>query len=219
MLTQEQLDQITRLVNEAILANFPVEVEHMAREKAVGAGAMAHGQAAIRPDDAISGVLIYGNVFVRASRGRFGAVQMNSGRDNIIANNLVIECAQGITGGWNAGNGAWQELRASKPPPDFITSALYLSRYPAMAAMLTTPGNNYAWRNVFYRSGATGDPGNIDYGQRDPGFVDAAKGDWRLKPDAAPYGDIGFRPIPMEEIGLYQDTNRSGLPANAKPER
>jgi alanyl-tRNA synthetase len=41
MLTQEQLDQITHLVNEAILANFPVEVEHMARDKAVGAGAMA----------------------------------------------------------------------------------------------------------------------------------------------------------------------------------
>ena len=41
MLTQEQLDQITRLVNEAILSNFPVEVEHMAREKAVGEGAMA----------------------------------------------------------------------------------------------------------------------------------------------------------------------------------
>ena len=184
----------------------------------VGAGAMAHGQSAIRPDDAISGVLIYGNIFVRASRGRFGAVQMNSGRDNIIANNLFIECAQAITGGWNAGNGAWQELRASKPPPDFITSALYLSRYPAMATMLTTPGNNYAWRNVFYRSGATGDPGNMDYGQRDPGFVDAAKGDWRLKPDAAPYGDIGFRPIPMEEIGLYQDTFRSGLPANVKAE-
>jgi alanyl-tRNA synthetase len=41
MLTQEQLDQVTRLVNEAVLSNFPVEVEHMAREKAVGAGAMA----------------------------------------------------------------------------------------------------------------------------------------------------------------------------------
>jgi len=41
MLTQEQLDHVTRLVNEAILSNFPVEVEHMAREKAVGGGAMA----------------------------------------------------------------------------------------------------------------------------------------------------------------------------------
>jgi len=41
MLTQEQLDQVTRLVNEAILANYPVEAEHMAREAAVAGGAMA----------------------------------------------------------------------------------------------------------------------------------------------------------------------------------
>ena len=41
MLTQEQLDQITHLVNEAILANYPVQVEHMSRDKAVGEGAMA----------------------------------------------------------------------------------------------------------------------------------------------------------------------------------
>jgi len=41
MLTQEQLAQVTRSVNEAVLANYPVRVEYMARETAIAAGAMA----------------------------------------------------------------------------------------------------------------------------------------------------------------------------------
>ena len=41
MLTQEQLEQISRLVNEAILANYPVRVEYLEREKAIQSGAMA----------------------------------------------------------------------------------------------------------------------------------------------------------------------------------
>ena len=185
----------------------------------VGAGAMAHGQSAIRPDDAISGLLIYGNVFVRSSGGRFGAVQLNSGRDNIIANNLFIDCARGITGGWYPDNWCWQAIRDNKPAPGIITSALYRSRYPAIATMMMAPGKNFVWRNVFFRSGVAGDvtnmdlAANADYGSRDPGFADAANADWRLKPAAKPYADIGFRPIPMDEIGLYQDAYRAGLPA------
>ncbi len=192
-----------------------------------GVGAMACGQAAIRLDDAISGMLIYGNIFIRSANGHFGAVQMNSGRDNIIDNNLFIDCSRGITGGWRQGNTVWQAVRAGKLNPfrfgsPCFTNALYLKRYPAMATMVTTPGVNHAWRNVFYRCGTSGvggmDPiANADFGARDPGFVDAAKGDWRLKPDAAPYVDIGFRPIPMDDIGLYPDAFRRYLPANAKP--
>jgi alanyl-tRNA synthetase len=41
MLTQEQLAQISRSVNEAILANYVVGVEYLPREKAVKSGAMA----------------------------------------------------------------------------------------------------------------------------------------------------------------------------------
>lgn len=41
MLTQEQLDQISALVNEAVLANYPVRIEYLPREKAIQAGAMA----------------------------------------------------------------------------------------------------------------------------------------------------------------------------------
>ena len=41
MLTQEQLDQVTRSVNEAVLANYPLEIEYMERQAAIDAGAMA----------------------------------------------------------------------------------------------------------------------------------------------------------------------------------
>ncbi|MBL8046084.1 MAG: alanine--tRNA ligase, partial [Anaerolineales bacterium] len=41
MLTNEQIAQVTRSVNEAILANYEVRVEYMPREKAINAGAMA----------------------------------------------------------------------------------------------------------------------------------------------------------------------------------
>ena len=41
MLTQEQLDQVTRSVNEAVLANYPLRIEYMERQAAVGAGATA----------------------------------------------------------------------------------------------------------------------------------------------------------------------------------
>lgn len=41
MLTNEQIAQVTRSVNEAILANYEVRVEYMPREKAITAGAMA----------------------------------------------------------------------------------------------------------------------------------------------------------------------------------
>jgi len=36
----------------------------------------------------------------------------------------------------------------------------------------------------------------------DPGFVDAAAGDYRLQPDAELLSAVGFRPIPMCLPGL-----------------
>jgi hypothetical protein len=83
--------------------------------------------------------------------------------------------------------------------------------------MLVEPGSNHVWRNVFYRCGpmSTGDQAKLDmlengvFGEQDPGFVNAAKGDYHLKPGAALFATVGFRPIPVDEIGLYQDTYRA----------
>ena len=41
MLTQEQLDAVEQSVNDAVLANYPLEVEESSYQEAVGAGAMA----------------------------------------------------------------------------------------------------------------------------------------------------------------------------------
>jgi alanyl-tRNA synthetase len=41
MLTQDELDEVEQSVNDAILANYPLEVEHTKYQRAVAAGAMA----------------------------------------------------------------------------------------------------------------------------------------------------------------------------------
>lgn len=51
----------------------------------------------------------------------------------------------------------------------------------------------------------------------DPGFVDAAAGDFRLRPDAQLSAAVGFRPMPMDEIGLWEDTYRASRPVDTTP--
>ena len=190
------------------------------------AGSSFCGQAAIRFDDAISGMLVYGNIFVRSANVGFGAVQINSGRDNVMDNNLFVDCKQGISGGYNRGNSVWTQAAANPPPSDFYLNALYLQRYPELATMLREPGVNHIWRNVFYRCGpvVTGNQSALDlfengvFEEQDPGFVDAARGDYHLKPDAALFATVGFRPIPVDEIGLYRDTYRASWPVAMKLE-
>ena len=47
----------------------------------------------------------------------------------------------------------------------------------------------------------------------DPGFVDAAHGNYALKRDSAVFTEMpGFSPIPINKIGLYVDQYRLRLP-------
>ena len=47
----------------------------------------------------------------------------------------------------------------------------------------------------------------------DPGFVDAAKGNYALKPGSEVFTKIpGFQPIPFDKIGLHIDEFRRSLP-------
>lgn len=190
-----------------------------------GAEAAVHGQAALRLDDAISGMVIYGNVFVRSANGNFGAIQMNSGRDNIIDNNLFVDCAQGISGGWYENNTVWRGLRTGRAPAGVVTNALYQARYPAMRRMLDNDAVNHVWRNVFFHCGrpTTGNRAHLDllengdFPETDPGFVNAAAGDFRLPRQARLFHTVGFRPIPVTEIGLYEHPSRASWPVETTP--
>jgi hypothetical protein len=179
-------------------------------------------RAGIRLDDAISGTLVYGNIFFHAAQG-FGGVNINGGRDNIIDNNIFAECEKAITGNYDAKNERWKLLGKH---PAFIMSELYLKRYPGLLRVHEPPALNSAWRNVFWKCGPLftwyDQPAadkfdllaNAEYATGDPGFVDAAKGDFRLKPDAEVFRRIAFHPIPVAEIGLYQDEYRATWPVD-----
>lgn len=162
-----------------------------------------HGQAGIRFDDAISGMVVYGNLFERSANGNFGGVQMNSGRDNIMDGNAFLDCSIGISGGYYAGNSVWQTLRSGQAPDGFYLTDLYLERYPEMARMLEEPALSFAWRNVFWRCGrVASNPGGLEM-----------IGNQVLDQDA-PMPDVtqplpGFRPIPLDDIGLYNGRYRS----------
>ena len=85
---------------------------------------------------------VHGNVFLRASRG-FGSIQMNSGRDNIIDNNLFLDCQVAVSGGYGAGNKHWESAESNPPAPDFFFNDLYRSRYPELNRLFQPPIHNY----------------------------------------------------------------------------
>lgn len=180
---------------------------------AANVAARAHGQAGIRFDDAISGMLVYGNIFHRAAAGSFGGVQINSGRDNLMDNNLFIDCPIAVSGGYGAGNHVWKEAQSAKPPKAHIMNDLYRARYPAMARMFAQPGLNCVWRNALIRCERElkGNPAGYDrfanvIRSEDPGFL--AGDDLKPRIDTALFLALGLRPIPVEEIGLYDDAAR-----------
>jgi hypothetical protein len=56
-------------------------------------------------------------------------------------------------------------------------------------------------------------PGDSWATDHDPGFVAAAKGDFRLRPDAEVFSKVpGFKSIPFEKIGPYADELRPRPP-------
>ncbi len=183
----------------------------------------------IRFDDAISGLVVHGNLFHRSSYGHFGAVQLNCGRENVIENNVMIDGAYGVSGGWTPGwseGNAWWQAYYAGTNPDHITSELYHDRYPTLKSLHDQLPNNYIWRNILVDCGKpfsvtpsrTDLMENVVYARgEDPGFVDAARGDYRLKDDAAVFARLAFRPIPVEEIGLYPDEHRATWPVVSTP--
>jgi tetratricopeptide (TPR) repeat protein len=187
------------------------------------------GQAGVRLDDAISGTLIYGNIFERCADGNFGGVQIHGGKENVVDNNLFVDCLQAVSfSPW--GSKRWKEFVESPRVVNEMTQTIdasrppYSTRYPDLARLAENPDVNMIWRNLVYQCGMflVRDRGNQDL--RGNLITDEASGTtdvagrrlpWKLDP--AVMDRIGFRPIPVEEIGLYQDQLRASWPTAEKP--
>ncbi len=190
----------------------------------IGSGHDVAGQSGIRLDDFISSVLITGNVFYRAAGGRFGAIQIHGGKDNITENNLLIDCKYALSfSPW--GEKRWEEKLAGRMEYVAKTSGIDISspplstRYPDLATMAENADRNFTWRNAAVDCGAFAIRDrsvnqwldNVVFAS-DPGFVDVAKRDFRLPAESPLYRRFGFRPIPFEQIGLYEDPHRATWP-------
>jgi hypothetical protein len=166
-----------------------------------------HGQAGIRLDDAICGTLIFGNIFERCSGGKhgFGGVQIHGGKDNVIENNLFIDCAAAVSfSAWSESR--WREfVKDALDKPD-VDHALYLKRYPELTRLVENPNANVVRSNLAVRCG--------ELLRRAPRSVEASgyttlnEGELTLKADNPLFNRPGFARIPVEEIGLYQDSWR-----------
>jgi hypothetical protein len=177
-----------------------------------------------------SGTEISGNVFYRVTSAAF----IGGGRDNSIVNNVFVDCdpavhvdARGL--GWekDAVSGTLLTRLQAMPYED----ALWRKAYPRLVSMMLAdnpgaPKGDEIARNIFQGGRREDIEGKARpflaikdnlIGQ-DPHFVNAAKLDFRLRPDS-PAFKLGFKPIPMQKIGLYKDSRRASWPVPYKARR
>jgi len=192
-------------------------------------GGVGMGSMAVYLDDCTSGVTIFGNVFYRTKWAAF----IGGGRDNIVENNIFVECtpAVHVDGRGLDKNPTWHnmvydymkkrlaEMKPHEPP--------YSTRYPKLAELDRyyarpeqdgiPPEGNVIVHNIFvggqafeitWHATAEKQTINENVLDVDPHFVDAARQNFQLQDDS-PAFQIGFRRIPVEEIGLQRDAYRT----------
>ncbi len=169
------------------------------------------GQAGIRLDDAISGVLIHGNIFARCADGGFGGVQIHGGKDNYVENNLFVDCKAAVSlSPWGAD--LWKSYldgRADSVEP------LHVARYPELATLYENNDVNHIWRNIAICCGQflLRDPGCNDVmdnspAEQNPGLAEPVIGNFAPVEDSQISIRMSFQPIPLGEIGMYCDEYR-----------
>ncbi len=170
------------------------------------------------------GTKVIGNVFYKlAAPDRFGAVVINGGNDNIIDNNIFIDCrtvlyASNFLNGWGKNEydnyyKIWKtglsQINYDQPP--------YSERYPELVGFFEEDHLNHD-RNRFEKNVMVNCKEifrerydwevvkNDNYEtDTDPGFVNADQANFALKDDSIVYEKIpGFEKIPFAEIGITQ---------------
>lgn len=163
-------------------------------------------------DDMLCGTTIYGNIFYRVTNAAF----IGGGRDNIVENNIFVDCNPAVH--VDARALGWASYHVETTMKQGLLAMPYKEspwkeRYPTLVNILedepATPKGNIIRRNIC----VGGKWLNIEKRAQpyvtiednligvDPLFVNPSKLDFRLLPES-PALKLGFKPIPIERIGL-----------------
>ena len=174
-------------------------------------GRTCEGAAAIRLDDLISGFVVEGNVFENCGGGKFGAVQINGGKDNLITNNLMFHCHKMYsTSKWT--DKRWCDVvsseRVQRIIKDFdFPSELYKERYPELRSdsiLLPPPNRSFIFHNISVDSEIA-----IPAEEKQcvlQGNIEIKKGkslSYYLQPRRLK--KYGLQPIPYEKMGVQDN--------------
>jgi hypothetical protein len=166
------------------------------------------GRAGIRFDDAISGNLVYCNVFKNCAGGLFGAIQIHGGKENLIWNNLFYQCSSGISfTPWSHDH--WKNY--TKKSLDFFEKNrfLYITSYPELVRFNEDMNRNSVIQNIFMECQQTTQrkpevvvfQDNLET-DKTIGITDIEKDGFSVNNIPQIMDKIKFEPIPFEKIGL-----------------
>lgn len=150
---------------------------------------------------------VYGNVVCLDSKGKRGTAFLYK-KGNQAKSPQAIDCTNNIAINCNYGFEIVTAL------PSRVNNNIAVNcRTPFTWKLIN--GTNIIATNAFLVAGQK----NVSYSS-DPGFVDFANHDFRLKPDAQVFKDLpGFQPIRFQEIGLFTDDFRKRLPTDEEAGR
>ncbi len=182
----------------------------------------------VNPDDGATGFHVYGNIFAGPRTG----VWIASGPDHVIENNIFVKDEGPVFGlddrGAGRGYATNKHLLGRRDAMKMDTPP-WSEKFPGLAARLADrpelPLRTRFERNLVVIPKGEPIQNKVSRANRenpeilivadnwvtpaDPGFVNAAAGDFGLRPDSESFKRIpGFRPIPFEKIGLQVDEYR-----------
>lgn len=188
-------------------------------------------------DDYTSGVHVYGNLIVRTY---LGGVMIHGGQDNLVENNIIVDgkaqqlqyapidsLTSGRTVGhpdtsmWlMSGNRCLRNIFAwSDPDAKWLVGGkweqiikesdynlLWHGGKPVTTNQTGVADGDYwaAWHKLGFDEHSV---------IADPQFVSAKQDDYRLRKDS-PALKLGFRPLPLEKMGLYKSPDRATWPVS-----
>ncbi len=185
------------------------------------------GSNGIYLDDGTSGQIVYGNVIYKSgspARANMGGVFMHGGKDNLVANNVFIDCklAVGFTP-WRQDH--WEKFLVTRDmkirlyDEVNIESPLYQQRYPLLGRLEKDAGVNKIWNNLVVNCERfMGQPADraVDHDVQsnwitteNPGFENGEEQVFQLHTNAKVYDKIpDFQCIPFEKIGLIKNIKK-----------